>query len=236
MRKTNLTVIACAMLLCAGTAHATVIASKACEQAKLIAQGELEYCLAQNIALGLEGGPNELATCQAVLTAGLAQAGQAGSCRYLNNGDGTVSDLNTGLMWEMKTTTAGVHDVSNTYAWTSEVTIPDGGAFTLFLATLNGGTSSNGVSTSGCFAGHCDWRLPIIEELNGIVDLSAPGCGTGSPCIDPTFGPTQFYYYWSATTDAGGADSAWTVYFGNGGAFGDSKTGGSYVRAVRSGL
>ena len=115
MRKTSLTVIACALLLCAGTAQATEIVSKACEQAKLLAQGELEYCLAQNIALGLEGAPNESAMCQAVLTAGLAQAGEAGSCRYLNNGDGTVSDLNTGLMWEMKTETAGPDDVSNTY-------------------------------------------------------------------------------------------------------------------------
>ena len=71
MRKTSLTVMACAMLLCAGTAQAVDdvgIASKGCEQAKLIAQGELEYCLAQNIALGLEGAPDESAVCQAVLT------------------------------------------------------------------------------------------------------------------------------------------------------------------------
>jgi len=234
MRKTSLTVIACALLLCAGRAQATGPAPTGCEQAKLIAQGELELCLAENIAFTLEGAPDESATCQAVLTAGLAQAGEAGSCQYLNNGDGTVSDLNTGLTWEMKTETAGVHDVSNTYAWSGTGTAPDG-AFTTFLYGLNGGTSPNGVSTSGCFAGHCDWRLPIIEELNGIVDLSAPGCGTGGPCIDPTFGPTQPIYYWSATT--GDPFDAWYVRFSYGSVGLDDKARDyDSVRAVRSGL
>ncbi len=241
MRKTNLTVIACAMLLCAGTAQAVGPAPTACEQAKLIAQGELEYCLAQNIALGLEGAPDESATCQAVLTAGLAQAGRAGSCRYLNNGDGTVSDLNTGLMWEMKTETAGPDDVSNTYEWSTGDNLADGGAFTSFLAMLNNGSAPyNGGSPSpitGCFANHCDWRLPSIVELQGIVDFSAPGCGSGSPCIDPTFGPTQSFYYWSATTIAGHPTDAWYVSFDGGFAFNEGKTAaGLYVRAVRSGL
>ena len=54
----------------------------------------------------------------------------------------------------------------------------DGTAFTAFLGTLNNGTSSDGTATSGCFAGHCDWRLPAIEELEGIVHLAAPGCST----------------------------------------------------------
>jgi len=234
MRKTSLTVIACALLLCAGTAHAVEIASKGCEQAKLIAQGELELCLAQNIALGLEGAPDESAVCQVVLTAGLAQAGEAGSCRYLNNGDGTVSDLNTGLMWEMKTETAGVHDVSNTYQWSSGDNFADGGAFTSFLAMLNNGSAPyNGGSPSpitGCFANHCDWRLPSIVELQGIVNTS------DSPNIDPTFGPTESFYYWSATTIALHPTDAWYVSFDGGFVFNANKTGFLYVRAVRSGL
>ncbi len=240
MRRTTLTVIACTILLCAGTAHAVVIESKACEQAKLIAQGELEYCLAQNIALGLEGAPDESATCLAVLTAGLAQAGEAGSCRYLNNGDGTVSDLNTGLTWEMKTETAGPDDVSNTYEWSTGDNLADGGAFTSFLAMLNNGSApyNNGSPSpiTGCFANHCDWRLPSIVELQGIVDLSAPGCGSGSPCIDPAFGPTQSFYYWSATTIALHTTDAWYVSFDGGFVFNAGKPGYLYVRAVRSGL
>jgi len=88
----------------------------------------------------------------------------------------------------------------------------------------------------GCFANHCDWRLPSIVELEGIVDLSAPGCGHGAPCIDPTFDPTQANYYWSATTYADYSPSAWYVSFSTGSVSYLLKLNGDYVRAVRSGL
>jgi len=248
MSKTSLTVIACALLLCAGTAQARLSAQVWCEMQKLDANGELQECLKQNSADILAGRPDASAKCQKDFTKALALADAAAaragtSCRYLDNGDGTVSDLNTGLMWEEKTGTAGgspdatdVHNVNNTYTWSSSGEAPDGTAFTTFLYGLNGGTSSNGVSTSGCFAGHCDWRLPIIEELAGIVDLSATGCGSGSPCIDPTFGPTQSYAYWSATTEAGYPGYAWYVFFGHGNVGYNVKPNDFYVRAVRSGL
>jgi hypothetical protein len=106
---------------------------------------------------------------------------------------------------------------------------------------LNGGTSPDGVATSGCFTGHCDWRLPTIEELNGIRDFGAAACGSGSsPCIDPTFGPTQADIYWSATTEAGfippGA-AVWVGFFGDNMApFDSQKDSNRYVRAVRGGL
>jgi len=83
------------------------------------------------------------------------------ACRYGDNGDGTVTDYDTGLQWEQKTDDASVHDKDNTYAWSDGgggFTQPDGAAFKVFLGTLNNGTSSEGSATSGCFAGHCDWR------------------------------------------------------------------------------
>ena len=234
MRKTSLTVIACAMLLCAGTAQATERVSIPCEQTKLIAQGELELCLAQNSAIVLEGGPDESAVCQDLFTVELARAG---SCRYLNNGDGTVSDLNTGLMWEMKTETAGVHDMYNTYTWSTGDNFADGTAFTSFLAMLNNGSAPYNGAITGCFANHCDWRLPSIVELQGIVDLSAPGCSAGtSPCIDPIFGPTLLVFYWSATTDAPFPGYAWNVDLVYGAVSDGLKDTGVQVRAVRSGL
>ena len=107
-------------------------------------------------------------------------------------------------------------------------------AYTDFLGALNGGTSPDGVATSGCFAGHCDWRLPTVEELQTIL-LAAYPCGT-SPCIDSAFGPTQSNYYWSATTCAGVPDRAWDVYFYDGNVYDDYKTSFNYVRAVRGGL
>ena len=91
----------------------------------------------------------------------------------------------------------------------------------------------------GCFAGHCDWRLPAIGELAGIVDATQGNCGGGSgPCIDQTvFGPTVAFYSWSASTDAGTPVYAWNVDFTDGRrvkSFLENSDG--YVRGVRSGL
>jgi hypothetical protein len=74
-------------------------------------------------------------------------------------------------------------------------------------------------------------------ELAGIVDLSAPGCGTGSPCIDQTvFGPTVANDHWSATTYAPAPAFAWVVNFFTGSVAFDGKPFHTVVRGVRSGL
>ena len=167
--------------------------------------------------------------------------------RFLDNGDGTVTDTQTGLQWEKKTTAVGSgsnyadpHDVDNTYTWTASGTPypPDGTAFTDFLVKLN---------TPPCFAGHCDWRLPSeygrnspftgAKELESILLAPAP-CGT-SPCIDPIFGPTADVY-WSATPYTGAnLLFAWLVNF-NHDSFdldvdNDPKESDYHVRAVRGG-
>ena len=161
--------------------------------------------------------------------------------RFQGNGDGTVTDHQTGLQWEKKDNTCpGIHCVNDVYTWNTTFggTTPNGTAFTDFLGTLNNGTSSDGTATSGCFAGHCDWRLPAIEELAGIVDLGAPGCGTftGPSCIDQTvFGPTVNNNYRSATTSSTNPNTAWYVEFSHGLVNTGSKSDFNYVRAVRSG-
>jgi hypothetical protein len=163
------------------------------------------------------------------------------ACRYGVNGDGTATDYDTGLQWEQKTLDGSVHDRDAFYTWTATGTQPDGTTFTVFLGSLNNGTSSNGAATRGCFAGHCDWRLPEIEELAGIVDSGAPGCGEGIPCIDQTvFGPTTIDPYWSATTFDGSPTVVWVIFL-NDVAFGDPlvitpKNTGGWVRAVRARL
>jgi len=163
--------------------------------------------------------------------------------RYVANGDGTVTDNQTGLMWQMQTSTCGgeITCYTNTYTWSSTGTAADGTLYTTFLATLNGGdyySPSAGQDVSAgpgaCFANHCDWRIPNIVELKSIL-LSLYPCGT-SPCIDPAFGPTQVSFYWSSSSLAGGPLFPWIVLFANGFVDNDSfKSNDFYARAVRDG-
>jgi hypothetical protein len=89
----------------------------------------------------------------------------------------------------------------------------------------------------GGFAGHCDWRVPTVVELQTIADPTASGCGSGSPCIDPVFGPTVADFYLSSTTVADiPGSNAWCVYFYVGVLCENVESGTHYVRAVRGGL
>ncbi len=110
--------------------------------------------------------------------------------------------------------------------------MPDGPAYTTFLATLNNCTSNDGTTASGGFAGHCDWRLPTSAELQTLL-LAPFSCGT-HPCIDQTiFGPTQTNY-WSSTP-TGDPFNVWLVGFFDGSVFMHDTTLNGYARAVRGG-
>jgi hypothetical protein len=164
--------------------------------------------------------------------------------RYLDNGDGTVTDTLTGLMWEKKTTACSgeITCYTNQYAWTSTGTAADGSLFTNFLATLNGGDSYNPAdmldetsAAGSCLANHCDWRIPTIAELAAITELNA-GCASGtSLCIDPVLEPVQASSYWSSSSWASRTDGAWYFVFSDGVAGVISKATKNYARAVRSG-
>jgi len=180
------------------------------------------------------------------------------SARFEACTDGvTVADNETGLLWERKTTTGDVHDVGNTYTWSSTGSAADGTAYTEFLATLN---------TAPGFAGHTDWSLPFISELQSIlvgqgvtirvtdsVDPPDPAMGTNptgqsttcseDACIDPDFaaigGPTassRESNYWSASSNSIGSFLAWAAYFDSGDVDSTSfKPSDGFVRAVRAG-
>jgi hypothetical protein len=220
-----------------------------CEQAKLRAQGKLEDCLKANAARVVSGRLGRAEACHRRFQAALSRADRIGlaagatPCRYIDNGDGTVSDLNTGLVWEQKdqldyiTDPEDPHDADNTYAWSESGDAPDGSAFIGFLGALNQGLSTDGMSITGCFAGQCDWRLPLAEELNGLLDPTRGSCSGGSgACVDPTFSPTSPFYYWSATNDAGFPGLVWDIFFEDGTVGFDPKVNLLNARAVRGGL
>lgn len=162
---------------------------------------------------------------------------------YVDNGDGTISDLNTGLMWEKKDDSGGIHDTDNTYSWGMPVApySMNGTMVTAFLDVLNdvaGGGSS-------CFAGYCDWRIPNVRELESIVDY-----GTRDPSVDSVFNTgcspgctvtacscTSPLSYWTSSTEVGSPIFAWIVYFARGYPGFSAKYDPIYrVRAVRGGL
>ena len=86
--------------------------------------------------------------------------------RFVDNGDGTITDNQTKLIWEKKSDVGDIHDKDNTYTWSISESAADGTAYTVFLSGLNGASSGN------CFTGKCDWRLPTIGELSGLVNSS----------------------------------------------------------------
>lgn len=117
---------------------------------------------------------------------------------FTDNGDGTVTDLATGLTW-MKT------DSGEGMNW------PDALAYAEGLE----------------LAGHTDWRLPNAKELQSILDYSRSPDTTRSAAIDPVFeatpitnegGQLDFGQYWSSTTHLGPRDGDTAVYlaFGRG--------------------
>lgn len=131
---------------------------------------------------------------------------------YTDNGDGTITDNRTGLMWVKDGNSAGCN---------------------------NGGILSWYEAASFCenldYAGYTDWRLPSIDELKSIVDKTTSSPTINTTCFPNTKSGGYYWYYWSSTT--GLSDGAFACYVdfydGN---VDDSYTANSlYVRPVRGG-
>ncbi len=255
MTKLSVTIAACATLLCAATALAAATAEQKCQAERAKAAGPYALCQQQAQAKSQTSPSYDfekgVSKCRVTYTSTWAKLQAKGalagsSClgiRFTNNGT-AVTDKLTGLQWEKKTNLddtfnfADRHDADNLYTWCADgnsdgvcdtADAADGTAFTDFLQSLN---------NAGCFAGQCDWRLPTRDELQTILaDAYTGSACTTLACIDPIFGPTPAYAYWSATSGAGYPGSVWIVGFDGGSVgYGTKTYTGLYVRAVRGGL
>jgi hypothetical protein len=232
--------VAALLLGSVGTAPAA-LTTESCLAKKLKEWGKLRNCQAKENGKALQGKAADPGKCQTKFADKLATLSARAAdatipCRYGVNGDGTATDYDTGSQWERKTDDGSVHDKDNGYTWsTTAGGPPNGTVYTVFLRALNGSSTDGGATITGCFAGHCDWRLSSIVELRSIV---LPGCG-GSPCIDQAaFGPTNGTVHWSDTVALPNVPLAVNFTDGSVGAcaFFCSTSESLAARAVRSAL
>ncbi len=118
---------------------------------------------------------------------------------FLDNGDGTVSDRATGLMWSKSDSGAGMNWEA-ALAWVQK-------------------------KNAEKYLGHSDWRLPNVKELQSLVDYSRSPETSRTAAIDPVLnsttttnaaGQADWPFYWSSTTHGNlhGGAAAMYVAFG----------------------
>ena len=120
-----------------------------------------------------------------------------------DNGDGTVTDAATDLMWlqqdsgQLGAGDLGGLDWQDALAWCESLDL----------------------------AGHGDWRLPSAKELQTLVDYTRSPATSGTAAIDPVFetstildegGQPNFPFFWTSTTHANtvAGDAAAYIAFG----------------------
>jgi len=230
------------VLLAADWSSAALTTGK-CLVSKRKAWAAFRKCQAGEEAKRIATKATDLAKCTTKLQDALAKVDAkatraAIACRFRDNGDLTVTDFDTGLMWVKKIETIPLLNlpcaalnppscVTREFNWFT--------AMTDFLTELNGHTSDFDALQSG-HAGYTDWRLPTIAELITILDFTAPGCDEDATCINPVFGPNAINVYWTSSTEGPSTSAAWQIDFGDGDIQTGNKTSGWRARAVRNGL
>jgi uncharacterized repeat protein (TIGR01451 family) len=128
--------------------------------------------------------------------------------RFTDNGDGTMTDNLTGLMW------------------TKNANLP--GGYKTWQQALD-------YCNNLTLGGYNDWRLPNVNELESLINANEADSATWLHVQG--FTNVQAHDYWSSTTLAAYPDGAWVVDMSLGYVYYDDKSyyGFYYVWPVRAG-
>lgn len=127
---------------------------------------------------------------------------------YVDNGDGTVTDQGTQLMWQQS-------NDGNEYVWEDACNYCE----------------------SLILAGHSDWELPDIFQLESLLDENYSLYINNNYFPDVQQGSVldfRTWRFWSGSEFTNFPGDAWIVRFLDGGAYGESQTEANYARCVRS--
>lgn len=146
--------------------------------------------------------------------------------RMIDNGNGTVTDSVTGLVWLKQASCAQLQGT-----WSVSVAA--------VIALQSGQCGLTDGSTSG------QWRMPNRKEMESLTDRMQTNeadffnavwssADTGLNSLGAVFAniPT-LQYYWTSTTDAGNTADAWTVFSCDWGVYATAKSQTGYTLAVR---
>ena len=122
------------------------------------------------------------------------RGGAYGINEFVDNGDNTITDKATGLMWSKDDSKVGMN-------WKDALAYAE----------------------NSTYAGYTDWRLPNVKELQGIVDYSGVFPAIDSTKFNVTgivneAGNADYPYFWTSTS--AGSDKVSGMYFADYVAFG----------------
>ncbi|MBF0420262.1 MAG: DUF1566 domain-containing protein [Magnetococcales bacterium] len=141
--------------------------------------------------------------------------GHATTPRFIDNGDGTVTDITTKIIW-----------MKNAHCW-------DAMSWTNAVAQVT--AFNNGSVTCPGFTGEQkEWRLPTIDEFRKIVETFHP---QHPPALPPTapFTGVLLRSYWSSSPAPARVPSAWSMNLANGFVSNNVKTSNYHVWLVKEG-
>ena len=137
------------------------------------------------------------------------------SPRFSDNGDKTLTDNLTGLIWPKDGRTDAPGSCTlGAMTWQQALD---------YVACLN----------TNDYLGHNDWRLPNVSELESLINLGQPE--NGNWLQTQGFSLSQDSEYWTSTTDVSQPGNAWGLDNADGCVNSDEKTLTSLVRSVRGG-